>query len=57
MRAATANEAAHLADVEELRKRFPNTRDLYREAAILLFFRHGQTPPTNRHYQLVRKDN
>ena len=49
------NEIALQADIEELRKRYPDTKDLYREAAILLFFRHGQTPTTNRLYQLVRK--
>lgn len=49
------NEVALQADVEELRNRYPDTKDLYREVAILLFFRHGQTPTTNRLYQLVRK--
>lgn len=55
MHAAVTSETALQADIEELRKRYPDTKDLYREAAILLFFRHGQTPTTNRLYQLVRK--
>jgi chromosome segregation ATPase len=49
------NESALQADVEELRKRFPDTKNLYREVAVLLFFRYGQPPTTNRLYQLVRK--
>jgi Plasmid replication region DNA-binding N-term len=43
------------AEVERLRGAFPNTQDLYREVCVLLFFRHGITPTTNRLYQLVRK--
>lgn len=42
-------------DVEALRQRFPQTRDLYREVCALLFFRYGITPTANKLYQLVRK--
>lgn len=44
-----------VADIDELRPRFPRTVDLYREACVLLFFRYGITPTANKLYQLVRK--
>jgi chromosome segregation ATPase len=44
-----------LADIDQLRNQFPQTQDLYREVCILLFFRYGVTPTTNKLYQLVRK--
>lgn len=44
-----------VAEIEELRGRFPRTQDLYREVCVLLFFRHGITPTANKLYQLVRK--
>ncbi|WP_020654126.1 DNA-binding protein [Massilia niastensis] len=44
-----------LADVESLRQQYPRTQDLYREVCVLLFFRYGVTPTTNKLYQLVRK--
>jgi hypothetical protein len=37
------------------RRAFPRTRELYREACVLLFFRFGITPTANRLYQLVRR--
>ncbi|MGH8856850.1 MAG: DNA-binding protein, partial [Polaromonas sp.] len=43
------------AEIEALRTQFPETQELYREVCILLFFRHGITPTTNKLYQLVRK--
>lgn len=43
------------AEIERLRGEFPKTPDLYREVCVLLFFRYGITPTTNRLYQLVRK--
>ncbi|MCQ9616316.1 DNA-binding protein [Paenalcaligenes niemegkensis] len=43
------------SDVAELRTRFKDTQELYREVAALLFFRYGTTPTANRLYQLVRK--
>jgi chromosome segregation ATPase len=48
-------EKAVLADIDGLRKQFPNTQDLYREVCILMFFRYGMTPTANKLYQLVRK--
>lgn len=44
----------HLA-VEQLRSQHPNTLDLYKAVAALLFFQYDSTPTTNRMYQLVRK--
>jgi chromosome segregation ATPase len=49
------DEDSIAANIAELRERFPRTQDLYREACILLFFRHGVTPTANKLYQLVRK--
>ncbi|WP_342705993.1 DNA-binding protein [Burkholderia arboris] len=43
------------AEIERLKADFPKTRELYREACALLFFRFGITPTANRLYQLVRK--
>lgn len=43
------------AEIEQLRARFPQTQDLYREVCVLLFFRYGITPTANKLYQLVRK--
>lgn len=43
------------SQVESLRDQFPNTQELYREVAALMFFRYGITPTANRLYQLVRK--
>lgn len=43
------------AEIEALRGRCGSTRELYREACALLFFRHGTVPTANRLYQYVRK--
>jgi len=43
------------ADIEALRTRCQDTRELYREVCALLFFRYGITPTANRLYQYVRK--
>lgn len=48
-------ESALQADVENLRKRHPRTAELYREVCVVMFFRYGMTPTTNKLYQLVRK--
>ncbi|HJV86861.1 MAG TPA: DNA-binding protein [Noviherbaspirillum sp.] len=55
MNAPEFNEKQLLADIDQLRGQFPQTQDLYREVCILLFFRYGVTPTTNKLYQLVRK--
>jgi chromosome segregation ATPase len=43
------------SEITPLAERFPNTRELYREVCVLLFFRHGITPTANLLYQLVRR--
>ncbi|KFG98280.1 ATPase [Burkholderia paludis] len=50
-----ADEFRLTAEIERLKADFPKTRELYREACALLFFRFGITPTANRLYQLVRK--
>ncbi len=42
-------------EIDELRSKFTDTQELYREVCTLLFFRHGITPTANKLYQLVRK--
>ncbi|MGU3779194.1 DNA-binding protein [Burkholderia metallica] len=49
------DESRLIAEIERLKADFPKTRELYREACALLFFRFGITPTANRLYQLVRK--
>lgn len=49
------DEAALLGEIAQLRTRFPETQELYREVCVLLFFRYGLTPTANKLYQLVRK--
>jgi chromosome segregation ATPase len=49
------DEARLAAEIARLKAEFPKTRDLYREACALLFFRFGITPTANRLYQLVKR--
>ncbi len=49
------DETRLAADIERLKVEFPKTRELYREACALLFFRFGLTPTANRLYQLVKR--
>jgi hypothetical protein len=43
-----------IADIEQLheqlRNKFPNTQELYREVCAVLFFRYGITPTANKLY-------
>lgn len=55
MTTSEPTEKQLLADIDQLRSQFPQTQDLYREVCVLLFFRYGITPTTNKLYQLVRK--
>ncbi|MEN2473224.1 DNA-binding protein [Burkholderia sp. GS2Y] len=55
MSGLAADEPRLTAEIERLKADFPKTRELYREACALLFFRFGITPTANRLYQLVRK--
>lgn len=43
------------SEIRPLSEQFTNTRELYREVCVLLFFRHGITPTANLLYQLVRR--
>ncbi|WP_253278130.1 DNA-binding protein [Variovorax paradoxus] len=43
------------SDIEALRGRFTETKDLYREVCALLFFRYGITSTASKLYQFVRK--
>lgn len=52
---APLDEIHLAAEIERLKAAFPRTRELYREACVLLFFRFGITPTANRLYQLVRR--
>lgn len=49
------DEARLAAEIDRLKTAFPKTRELYREACALLFFRFGVTPTANRLYQLVKR--
>jgi chromosome segregation ATPase len=51
----TPAEAQLLADIEQLRDKFPNTQELYREVCTVMFFRYGVTPTANKLYQYVKK--
>jgi chromosome segregation ATPase len=42
-------------EIERLRAEIPDTKRLYQEVCVLLFFRHGVTPTANKLYQLVHK--
>jgi hypothetical protein len=52
---AFPDETRLAAEIERLKAEFPKTRELYREACALLFFRFGITPTANRLYQLVKR--
>jgi chromosome segregation ATPase len=50
-----SNERQLIADIEQLRDKFPNTQALYREVCTVMFFRYGITPTANKLYQYVKK--
>ena len=50
-----STESEILAEVEALKAKFTDTRALYREVCVLLFFRFDITPTANKLYQYVRK--
>ena len=49
------NEQQLQLDINSLKSQYSETKELYREACVLLFFRYGITPTANRLYQYVRK--
>ena len=53
LRMSTETEIA--SEVESLKAQFGDTKALYREVCVLLFFRHGITPTASKLYQFVRK--
>lgn len=55
MDTAITTENQLVADIEQLREKFPNTQDLYREVCTVMFFRYGITPTANKLYQYVKK--
>lgn len=50
-----STESEILSQIEALKGEFADTRTLYREVCVLLFFRHGITPTSNKLYQYVRR--
>lgn len=50
-----STETEILDEIELLKAKFSDTRTLYREVCVLLFFRHGLTPTANKLYQYVRR--
>lgn len=50
-----SGESEIQADIDALRERCSDTKDLYREVCALLFFRYGVTPTASKLYQHVRK--
>jgi len=55
MNPTNGTDAQIQTDIDHLKTQFPQTRELYREACMLLFFRYGITPTANKLYQYVRK--
>ncbi|WP_019898569.1 DNA-binding protein [Methylotenera mobilis] len=55
MNAIIVNEQQLQIEIEKLKIQFPDTKDIYREVCILLFFRYGITPTANKLYQYVRR--
>ena len=55
MNTPVIDETRIQAQIDQLKTQFHQTRDLYREVCVLLFFRYGITPTANKLYQYVRK--
>jgi DNA repair exonuclease SbcCD ATPase subunit len=49
------NEQQLQIEVDKLKTEFAETKDIYREVCVLLFFRYGITPTANKLYQYVRR--
>ena len=49
------NEQQLQTEVDALKLQFLETKDIYREVCVLLFFRYGITPTANKLYQYVRR--
>lgn len=55
MNTAIINEQQLQTEIDALKTQFPETKDIYREVCVLLFFRYGITPTANKLYQYVRR--
>ncbi|MDP3211603.1 DNA-binding protein [Methylotenera sp.] len=55
MNTVIINEQQLQTEVDALKKQFSDTKDIYREVCVLLFFRYGITPTANKLYQYVRR--
>lgn len=49
------NELQLQIEIDKLKTEFAETKDIYREVCVLLFFRYGITPTANKLYQYVRR--
>ncbi len=55
MNTVVINEQQLQTEINALKTQFPETKDIYREVCVLLFFRYGITPTANKLYQHVRR--
>ena len=55
MNTVIINEQQLQSEIDALKPQFPDTKDIYREVCMLLFFRYGITPTANKLYQYVRR--
>lgn len=55
MNTAIISEQQLQTEVDALKEKFSDTKDIYREVCVLLFFRYGITPTANKLYQYVRR--
>ena len=55
MNTVIINEQQLQSEINALKPQFPDTKDIYREVCVLLFFRYGITPTANKLYQYVRR--
>ena len=55
MNTAIINEQQLQTEIDALKTQFADTKDIYREVCVLLFFRYGITPTANKLYQYVRR--
>ena len=55
MNTVIVNEQQLQSEINALKPQFPDTKDIYREVCVLLFFRYGITPTANKLYQYVHR--
>lgn len=49
------NEQQLQIEIDKIKSQFAETKDIYREVCVLLFFRYGITPTANKLYQYVHR--